>query len=238
MPHDTIVRERRTVLNRNLESINRKPEMKTFLQSLFIILLIFSSCSKDDPGKIVTAGIYDSDFIYHEFSPPLKVKLILDPLTDNYFWKDSIDINQDGSFDLIINQRIHLPAETGTPTWEHFPYLRLILKNGIQVATKLEAYPVGMGTYNQSYWVDPLNYETFINSKLVWSESDGIRSMWAVPPKGTISTAPSGAWYYLTNEEKYIGIKMKIGSRFKYGWIKVKVISPEDIQFLNYAIEK
>lgn len=212
--------------------------MKSLLHYLFIILLIFSSCSKDDIGKIVTAGIYDSGFIYHEFSPPLKVKLILDPITDNYFWKDSIDINQDGSYDLIINQRIHLPAETGTPTWEHFPYLRLILKNSIQVATKIESYPVGMGQSNQSYWVDPLNYETLINSNLVWSESDGIRSMWAVPPKGTPGTAPSGAWYYLTNEEKYIGIKMKIGSRFKYGWIKVKVISPEDIQFLNYAIEK
>jgi len=212
--------------------------MKTLLHYLFIILLIFSSCSKDDTGKIVTAGNYDSGFIYHEFSPPLKVKLILDPITDNYFWKDSIDINQDGSYDLIINQRIHLPAETGTPTWEHFPYLRLILKNGIQVATKIESYPVGMGQYNQVGWVAPLNYETLINNDLVWSESVITKSMWAVPPIGTSGSAPSGAWYYLTNEEKYIGIKMKIGSRFKYGWIKVKVISPEDIQFLNYAIEK
>jgi len=212
--------------------------MKTLLHYLFIILLIFSSCSKDHTGKIVTAGIYDSGFTYHEFSPPLKVKLILDPITDNYFWKDSIDINQDGIYELYIIQRIHLPPESGTPSWEHYPYFMLTLRNSLQVATKSEAYPVGMGQYNHVDWVAPLNYETLINNDLDWSESDVTKSMWAVPPKGTISTAPSGAWYYLTNEEKYIGIKMKIGSRYKYGWIKVKVISPEDIQFLNYAIEK
>jgi hypothetical protein len=59
--------------------------------------------------------------------------------------------------------------------------------------------------------------------------------MWAIPPVGT---APYGPWYNLTNEEKYIGIRMKIGSRFKYGWIKMNVISREDMQFLSYAMEK
>lgn len=212
--------------------------MKTLFQTLFIILIIFSSCSKDDTGNTISAGIADSNFIYHEFAPPLKVNLLLDPISDNYFWKDSIDVNQDGVYDLVINQRIHLPKESGTPSWEHFPYLQLILKTGIQVATKTESYPVGMGQYNETYWVAPLNYESLINNDLDWSGSDKIKSMWAVPPKGTPSTAPSGAWFYLKNEEKYIGIKMKIDSRFKFGWIKVNVNSAEDIQFLSYALEK
>ncbi len=212
--------------------------MKTLLYYFFIILLILSSCSKEDNGKIVTAGIYDIDFIYYEFSSPLKVKLKLDTLTDNYIGKDSIDINQDGIYELFISQRIHLPPESGSPSWEHFPYFRLTLKNGLQVAIKLEYYAVGHGQVNEINWVDTLNYKTRINNNSEWSESNITISMWIVPPVGAPGTLPFGTWYNLTNEEKYIGIRMKIGSRYKYGWIKVKVNLREDMQFVSFALEK
>jgi hypothetical protein len=80
-----------------------------------------------------------------------------------------------------------------------------------------------------------LNYETRIDNWHDWTENNVSQLMWAIPPVGT---APYGPWYDLTNEEKYIGIKMKIDSKFKYGWIKIKVISREDMQFLSYALEK
>jgi hypothetical protein len=222
-------------LNLNFEVVNKTTEMKTLLYYLFIIILLFSSCLKEDSGKIVTAGIYDTDFIYYEFSPPLKIELTLDTLADNYLGSDSIDINLDEVYDIIISYRIHLPPESGTPSYEHFPYFRLTLKNSLQVATKVQSYPVGHGQTNDVNWVDTLNYKTLINNNSDWSESDITRTMWAMPP---VNTAPYGPWYNLTNEEKYIGIKMKIDSRCKYGWIKVKVISREDIQFLSFALEK
>lgn len=209
--------------------------MKTLSYFFFITLFIFSSCSKEDTGKIVIAGTYDSDLLYYEFSPPLKVELSLDTLTDNYMGEDSIDINQDGVYDIIISHRIHLPPESGTPSYDHFTFYRLTLKNGLQVATKLQSYPVGHGQFDDVNWIDTLCYKTRIDTWSDWSESNETRTMWAIPP---VSTAPYGPWYNLTNEEKYIGIRIKIGSRFKYGWIKMNVISREDMQFLSYALEK
>jgi hypothetical protein len=209
--------------------------MKALLYYTFIVLLFLSSCSKEDTRHAVTAGIYDSSFTYHEFSSPLKVELSLDTSTDNYMGVDSIDINQDEVYDIIISHRIHLPPESGTPSYEHFPYFSLTLKNGLQVATKIQSYPVGHGQLNEIYWVDALNYETRIDVWPDWAEKNVFQLMWAIPPVGS---APYGPWYDLANEEKYIGFRMKIDSRYKYGWIKVIVISREDMQFLSYAIEK
>jgi len=212
--------------------------MKASLYYFFFILLIFSSCLKDDDNKIVSAGIYDSDYIYHEFSPPLKVDLKLDTIKDDYFWNDSIDINQDGINELFISQRIHIPAESGSPTFDHFPYLRLITKSDLQIARKIDYYAVGHGQVNEIDWVDTLNYKTQINDNNDWTEGNDILSIWLVPPLGAPGTLPYGTWFNLTNEEKYVGIRMKIGKRYKYGWIKLNVISRDDIQFICYAIEK
>lgn len=208
--------------------------MKTHLFYYFIILLFLGSCLNEDTRQAVYAGIYDTGFIYHEFASPLKVELTFDTLTDNYLGNDSIDIDQDGIYELFISQRIHLPPETGTPSGEHFPYYRLGLKNGLQVATKMESYYTGHASYNEINWVDTLNYEARIDNRQDWSESNESRTMWTVIPVGS---APNGPWYKLINEIKYIGIRVKIGSQYKYGWIKVNEISREDIQFLSFAIE-
>jgi hypothetical protein len=210
--------------------------MKTLFKSLLILLMTFPSCKKEDFREPISAGIYDTGFIYHEFSAPLKVKLTLDALTDNYKGTDSIDINLDGAYDLIISQRIHLPPPTGIPSWEQFPYYRLSLKNGLEVATKFESYPVGHGQYDDVNWVDSLNFETRIDNISEWSDTNMTYTMWAIPPISAGVTY--GPWYSLTNVVKYIGIRMKIGSHYKYGWIKVNEISHEDMSFVSYALER
>jgi hypothetical protein len=164
-----------------------------------ITLFIFSSCSKEDTGKIVLAGIYDSDLFYYEFSTPLKVVLSLDTLTDNYIGEDSIDLNIDGEYDIFISHRVHIPPESGTPSYEHYPYFKITLKNEVQVASKFQSYPVGHGQYDDVNWVDALNYETRIDVWTEWAEKNVFQLMWAIPPVGT---SPYGPWYDLTNEEK------------------------------------
>jgi len=162
--------------------------------------------------------------------------LELDTITDNFKGSDSIDINLDGSYDIIINQRIHIPQASGTPSYEQFPYYRLDFKNGLSVATKVEYYIVGHGDYNNVNWVDTLNYESRIDNIAEWSEPNASRFLWAVPPVNY--AVSNGTWYYLTNSVNYIGIRMKIGSRYKLGWIKVNEISNEEILFVSCAIEK
>ncbi|MBL7965718.1 MAG: hypothetical protein JNK09_01890 [Prolixibacteraceae bacterium] len=209
--------------------------MKPFLYFFFIILFVFFSCSKEDTVKTVLTGIYDTDFIQNEFSPPIKIELSFDTFTGNHKGKDSIDMNQDGVYDIIISHRIHLPPESGTPSYEHFPYFSLSLKNGFQVATIMQFYPVGHGQFGEIQWVDALNYQTRINEHSEWSKNNVFRMMWAIPPVGA---APYGPWYNLNNEEKFIGIRNEIGANYKYGWIKVKAVSRDNLQFLSSAIEK
>lgn len=210
--------------------------MKKNLYYILVVLLFLSACKKEEPRKAVAAGIYDTGFVFHEFSSPLKVELTLDPLTDNYIGNDSIDINLDGVYDLVISQRIHIPPPSGIPSWEQFPYYRLTLKNGLEVATKTESYPVGMGQSDDVNWIDSLNYKSSIDKISEWSDSNTTRTMWAIPP--ITQAVTYGPWYNLTNAVKYVAIRMKVGKQYKLGWIKVNEISRENILFISYAIEK
>ncbi len=202
-----------------------------------ILLLISSSCKKEDTSKAVTAGIYDSSFTYHESSPSLKVILRLDSSKKRYIGVDSLDINLDGKFDLFINHR--MPLESINPisyTIDNFPSFWITMRNGLEVATKIEYYSLGHGQLGNVTWVDTLNYKSRIDNIPHWSDPNAGHSMWSAPP--TSWWGSYGCWYNLTNSENYLAIRMKIGSRYKYGWIKVNEVSREDMQFISYAIEK
>jgi len=199
--------------------------------------MLLSSCKKEEPRKAVFAGIYYSTLDYHEFNPSLKVKLEFDSSLNTSYGVDSIDINSDGNFDLIIKQRIRLdnnPAHHITDS--DFPYCRLTLKNGLEVATKNEIYYIGLGQTNNVDWADTIQYNSRIDTISEWTDPNASIWMWVVPPTGLWGS--NGCWYNLTNAEKYIGLRMKINSRYKLGWIKVNEISRENILFISYAIEK
>lgn len=211
--------------------------MKTYFKFVLILLFFSASCKKEDVGKQVFAGVYDSTSSFTEFTPPHKVNGTLNPLTNCLLGADSIDINMDGNFDLIIKQRIFLDVNLSNHiTTENYPYCWLTVKNGLEFASKLEKYATGHGQYGTAHWVDTLNYEMRIDDIPEWSGTNTTFSMWVVPP--TSFWGSFGCWYALTNEEKYIGIRMKVGSRYKYGWIKVNEISRENISFVSFALEK
>jgi len=210
--------------------------MKRLLYYPLVFLLIFNSCKKEDDRKAVTAGIYDSTFTYHEFSPPLKVTLQEDTLNKYSFGADSVDINLDGNFDLLISQRITDKNVSRFDTENNYPFYSLQLKNGLEVATKRENYPQGQGFWNYVDWVDSLHYNTRIDNISEWSDTNTSRAMWLVAP--TIFWGSNGCWYDLTDTEMYIGIRMKIDSNYKFGWIKVNEISRENMFFLSFALEK
>lgn len=185
----------------------------------------------------VFAGIYDSTFTFHEFAAPLKVNLKLDPLNHFYIGADSLDINLDGNFDLIIKQRMYLDiTKPKYYTYNTYPYCLLTFKNGLEFSKKIQYYIQGHGLYGTNDGIDTLNYQNRIDNISEWSGTVKNAAMWLDPTSSLASS--NGVWFYLTNAEKYIGIRMKIDSRYKFGWIKVKEISREDISFISYAIEK
>ena len=106
----------------------------------------------------------------------------------------------------------------------------------MEVATKREKYSQGQGYFNSIDWVDSLQYNTRIDNIYEWSATNTSRAMWLVAP--TIFWGSNGCWYYLTNAEMYIGIRMKTDSGYKFGWMKVNEISRENMFFISYAMEK
>ncbi len=210
--------------------------MKKIILYLFTLQLILISCGKEEPHKLIMAGEYDSEFIFYHYSNPLKVDLRLDSTTNYYIGTDSIDINLDGDYDLMISQHLQIPHLVDAPTNHLFPYCRLTPINGLELAENTQAYPAGFGTYKTVEWVDSLNFKDRIDDISNWSESLKFRYMWCNPPDSFVNNF--SCWYEVTNSEMYIGIRMKIDSDYKYGWIKVDATSREDMFFISYAIEK
>jgi len=211
--------------------------MKAILFYILILLLFSYSCKKEEYREPVYAGIYDSTFTLHEFSPPLKVNLKLDTLNNFYFGADSMDINLDGKFDLIIKQRLYLDKiQPIQLTDDDNPYCLLKFKNGLEFSTIIEYIIRGQGDVGHKIGIDPISTYHRIDNISDWSGNVTSAAMWLEPASNYYNS--NGSWYDFTNTEKYIGIRMKINSQYKYGWIRVNEISRENISFISYAIEK
>lgn len=218
--------------------------MKTLIIPILIILLVLYSCNKDDSElEILTlenhifAGDYDANFIFKEFNPPLKIDLITDSLHNFKYGIDSIDINSDGMFDLIISQRFFMDRNNTVQTINNnnYPFCSLTLKNGLEVANKKETFNIGHGQTSSVLWVDTLEYNKRIDHINDWSVTNTKIWMWVVPP--TSFWGSYGCWYSLSETEKYIGIRMKSDAAYKFGWIRVNQDSRENFEFISFAIE-
>ena len=210
--------------------------MKKYILHILSLLLILSSCRKEEPQNPVMAGEYDTNFIYYQFPTPLVVELKYDSATNYYSGTDSIDVNLDGAYDLIINQHLQIPQLTDIITYELFPYCKLTPKNGLELAVCIQSYPAGFGTYTTVDWVASINFRERIDEITDWSESSKFRFMWCNAPDPFVFY--HGFWYEVTNAEMYIGLRMKTNSKYKLGWIKVNALSRENTSILSYAIEK
>lgn len=214
-----------------------------WILSIFVILTVFViACDHengdDDPNNNklpVYAGIINESMLFTELNPPLSVNLEYNDESQYYAGADSLDINSDGSYDLIID--VGIPSiDTITVTPWLYPHTTLYYKNGLEVAVYTEYYPLGLGQYGKIDWVDTLKYKVRIDTFESWSEESIRNFMWVVPP--AVIWGSNGCWYEPENAERYIGIRMKHDTLFNYGWIRVNEISNTELEFLSYAIEK
>lgn len=211
--------------------------MKDLLYCLLLILFLLPACQEDEPAAIVLAGVYDSRMLYHELNPALELTLTEDALLQVAYGEDSLDLNQDGSFDVIISGRIPLDYKYNkTTTNDTYPFFRLYLKNTVEVAYEKETYYIGLGQTSSTQWIDTIAYKENVRNITTWTESNIYRFMWVDPP--TIFWGTDGPWFNLVNSERYIAIRQLSGSHYRYGWIKVKEASREKIAIASYALEK
>jgi len=198
--------------------------------------MIMQSCEKEEKKAPVYAGIVKDDLLYVELNPPLQVTTYYDTANFFHYGVDSLDMNKDGIFDIVISVGYMEGDSAITPTLAIYPHTSLNVRDSIQFATEIEYYPMGLGTFGKIYWIDTLSYNNRIDDFKTWQADYSHQFMWVVPP--AFLWGSNGTWYNLGNTEKYVGVRMKIGNKYKYGWIKVKVITRNEMQFISYAIQK
>lgn len=221
-----------------------------------LFLLILSSCKKDEIEEItspVFAGVYNDSMLFHEINPPLQIKLETDTLQNIQYGIDSIDIDLNGSFDILVIQRIYLDwSDNFNRNYleeNNFPFIGLRLKNGFDVAFKRMTFPTGLGTTNSVAMADTLPKNTRLDKLTDWQNSNSAYVnymgyynnaiwMWGAPPASYWLLGNYGPWYSLINRDMYIGIRKSNGNVYKLGWIKLKMNSRDKFAIMSYAIEK
>ena len=111
-----------------------------------------------------------------------------------------------------------------------FVLVYLSAQNQIDLVEK-DYYPKGLKYQDRIDEIENWHY----SNQLRHSPTLGKLLMWGAPP--SLFWGSYGPWYKLTNSELYIGVRMKIDTEYKFGWIKVKVYSRESFEILSYAIE-
>lgn len=216
--------------------------MKYKFKFLYLIILIFISSCKDDLNyTVVTAGKHDSTYLYREFVPPFVVKVELDTAINFYSGMDSLDINLDGNIDIVISTRFNSNGSASKIDGKYiYPFYKLYLSNGFEVAVQTMNYACGHGYCNWKDFIAAIDYGTNISHFANWSESETEQVLWIEAPDGV--DYPHGWWTRINNEETYIGIRkkekgLKNKIYYKYGWIKVNALSLKNVSVTSYAIE-
>ncbi|HET6555700.1 MAG TPA: hypothetical protein VFG54_00205 [Prolixibacteraceae bacterium] len=212
--------------------------MKNSLYYILTALLLFSSCQKEDePLTPILAGVVDKAMIYKELNPALQVTLKHDVMRNIDYGKDSMDINQDGSFDIIISQTNLLSNFSANDNSKDiFPFYSLRVKNGVAIAVIEETYFVVINQISNTFWVDTIAYKANLENITDWS--DNYPNIWNYETPPTIFFGYDGPWYGLSNEEKYIAVRIKANLRYRYGWIKILVNYPQSVSIISYALEE
>lgn len=211
--------------------------MKAVFHCLPIFLLFLWACNKaDEPKAPVLAGVFNSSMNYKEWNPGFQVVLHHDAMLNMDYGKDSLDINQDGSYDIIISQNnlLHFSAEDNSV--DIFPSYYLSVKNGVAIAIIKEEYFTVINKISNAFWVDTITYKANLENITDWSDNYPNNLSYATPP--TIFFGYYGPWYGLSNKEAYIAMRIHTNTRYRYGWIKVHVTSPQNVSILSYALEK
>lgn len=219
--------------------------MKNCSQILcYLIFTSFITCNDEFQNtNLVLAGMYDSSYIYYEYLPPLTVKTELNITTGFYEGTDSIDLNLDGNFDLIISLRLH-PNDTLYEKGKslYYPTCRMLLKNGFEVAVKKMNYSCGHGYCNWADFIATFEYGSDVVNSSEWSGSDNNQTLWNIFPAGVGYSFPGGWWSFVKSEDMYIGFRHKHNGPkntfyYYYGWIRVNALVHQNMTFTSYAME-
>jgi len=171
-------------------------------------ILLVSTCKKEaDPGEYILAGIIDDSFYHFEFSPDKTIAISWDSLNLYGFGKDSLDLDNDGNFDLVFNLQIinndSLHLLDGLPN--PFPYLYVIHRNSAGISTLTETFYSGLGSTGTATYANAFMLNDKIYKNGEWSEVDEeSQNLWGDNPSNYY---PKGKWFNL-NETGFLGVRI------------------------------
>jgi hypothetical protein len=204
-----------------------------------IIPTLILSCEKTNTRKDVLknrevyAGQYDSSLIYHEFDPPWELAFVWDNENIYGLGKDSMDIDSDKDFDIMISAFIINPEKIDLIDFSQsaYPSYSIELENNFSLAVCTELFPIGQGSVGTAEFVDTLNFGVRVDVLSAWSETLPFVDMWQSNPG---FMAPSeGSWFH-AGGIKYIGLKKDS----KHGWIEVDATDANHLKFTRFAVQK
>lgn len=203
---------------------------------LLLGLSLLVSCKKDEEGDVVPlfpnvirAGVKNG-LQWDTLNPNLSLTINWDSQNLYGTGADSIDIDDDGDFDLrfecsLLNQdSLHLlNGQEPNP----YPYFRITSSNAYSLRTKSESVPIGMGQTTTVYWVDSLNFDDKVKNDDQWSAST--LYLWR-DNSGQFGVFTNGPWYTIS-DKKYIAFNRLN----KLGWIELDASDWENITIKSIA---
>jgi hypothetical protein len=205
--------------------------------AILLTLLLFSCKKENDPSPIfvnqIKAGKTNAGTMtYDTLDPSVMLTMVWDAQNLYAYGSDSIDINDDGSYDFVFTSA-HLNPDSlhllNGQMPNPFPYFRVDPRNGYSVRMKTENVYVGLGQVYPVYWADSLNFDDVISVKDSWSGS--AINLWGENPQ-TNPFMSFGPWY-ACNKTMYIGFNRLN----KLGWIEVDATDRLNIVIKSYSFQ-
>jgi hypothetical protein len=198
--------------------------------------LIILSCqeNKDNKGvdikNPIYTGIIDDNLSLNSYSIDFVLPINWDCGICDV--EDSIDINNDGSLDIVLKARFFDPDAFYSPEccpppadcWPDFIDFRITMLNDFEIAYSDIPFinSTGLGDI-----VSAFDYNTRIDTVSSWTQSTFFWMHYHDEP---------GSWKQF-DQEKYIAIRKKSQEYYDFGWIKVKSSPFHNLVFIDSAIE-
>ena len=185
----------------------------------------------------IYAGIYDTSFVYREFTSPITLNLIWEPsmLVGNA--EDSFMINT-GTDSIFIKFRLRITNPDSASAISNLDtflisFLAMAREDSLDVYSIEKKYYVGLGSYTTFTFAQALNLADVIRSNGQWETGLKRINLWEMPTDvGTVCNYQGGPWMGVSIA--YLGIKYKN----HLGWIKIDKSSFMAPKGISYAIKK
>lgn len=208
------------------------------ISGLVLTLILVVSCKKDKveepitPVNSIEVGNYDNSYNHEVLSSPMILFPNWDAQNLYGYDQDSLDIDQDGSYDLTFRLAMLNPDSIHLLQGNYpnpFPNLSVTPNNSFEIAYTTENYYGGMGAVYAFHWAEFLMQNDAISENHDWWNS--FIHMWSENPLG--GSVSYGPWYSVS-DTGYVAIKQNN----KLGWIKIDATVHDTVKVLEYAIQQ